>query len=291
MYCQHCGAEIPDNSVFCNHCGKPQDTAEAKASRKNEKRKHRIQKFIIFLLIVAILGTLVYFLRPTPEHATKRFLSSMQQQDWDTAQKYYSGNPANIGVPSASTFDVLGEGGGEFYQKLVDKVMDFDYVVNDVTVSEDGKEATAEVTFTTYDFSNFMKTVNQTLLDHSTDTIGNAFWSLFGKEDTTENATTFELLEKDLDALTEKNKKTTTQLHLKKTQLGRWKVSLLGMKQLDALSGGLYGNTISSISDTVAGLLPGVQSSESTTSSDTADESSGFISKVSEIVKSATQAG
>ncbi len=28
MYCIECGAQIPDNSKFCSHCGKPQSRAE-----------------------------------------------------------------------------------------------------------------------------------------------------------------------------------------------------------------------------------------------------------------------
>lgn len=34
MYCIECGAQIPDNSKFCSHCGKPQDKAEASVKEK-----------------------------------------------------------------------------------------------------------------------------------------------------------------------------------------------------------------------------------------------------------------
>ena len=34
MYCIECGAQIPDNSKFCSHCGKPQDKAEPTVKEK-----------------------------------------------------------------------------------------------------------------------------------------------------------------------------------------------------------------------------------------------------------------
>ena len=34
MYCIECGAQIPNNSKFCSHCGKPQDQAEATVKEK-----------------------------------------------------------------------------------------------------------------------------------------------------------------------------------------------------------------------------------------------------------------
>jgi hypothetical protein len=34
MYCIECGAQIPDNSKFCSHCGKPQSQAEPSMKEK-----------------------------------------------------------------------------------------------------------------------------------------------------------------------------------------------------------------------------------------------------------------
>lgn len=34
MYCIECGAQIPDNSKFCSHCGKPQNEAEPTVKEK-----------------------------------------------------------------------------------------------------------------------------------------------------------------------------------------------------------------------------------------------------------------
>ncbi len=34
MYCIECGAQIPDNSKFCSHCGKPQNETEPSTKEK-----------------------------------------------------------------------------------------------------------------------------------------------------------------------------------------------------------------------------------------------------------------
>ncbi len=34
MYCIECGAQIPENSKFCSHCGKPQNEAEPSIKEK-----------------------------------------------------------------------------------------------------------------------------------------------------------------------------------------------------------------------------------------------------------------
>jgi hypothetical protein len=34
MYCIECGAQIPDNSKFCSHCGKPQNESEPSVKEK-----------------------------------------------------------------------------------------------------------------------------------------------------------------------------------------------------------------------------------------------------------------
>lgn len=34
MYCIECGAQIPNNSKFCSHCGKPQNEAEPSIKEK-----------------------------------------------------------------------------------------------------------------------------------------------------------------------------------------------------------------------------------------------------------------
>ncbi len=34
MYCIECGAQIPENSKFCSHCGKQQTTGESSVKEK-----------------------------------------------------------------------------------------------------------------------------------------------------------------------------------------------------------------------------------------------------------------
>ncbi|MDR2084651.1 MAG: zinc-ribbon domain-containing protein [Bacteroidales bacterium] len=41
MYCIECGAQIPDNSKFCSHCGKRQD--EGQSSSKEQLAEHIIE--------------------------------------------------------------------------------------------------------------------------------------------------------------------------------------------------------------------------------------------------------
>ena len=44
MYCIECGAQIPENSKFCSHCGKRQD--ESQPSLKEQLAEHIIEKEI-----------------------------------------------------------------------------------------------------------------------------------------------------------------------------------------------------------------------------------------------------
>lgn len=60
MYCIECGAQIPDNSKFCSHCGHKQTEGEPSIKEKvaeniikteivrqvvEERKKHLIMKF------------------------------------------------------------------------------------------------------------------------------------------------------------------------------------------------------------------------------------------------------
>lgn len=38
MYCIECGTQIPDNSKFCSHCGKPQNEVEPSVKEKVEEK-------------------------------------------------------------------------------------------------------------------------------------------------------------------------------------------------------------------------------------------------------------
>ena len=49
MYCIECGAQIPDNSKFCSHCGKPQNEAEPSMKEKVAEKiiEHEIVRQVV----------------------------------------------------------------------------------------------------------------------------------------------------------------------------------------------------------------------------------------------------
>lgn len=59
MYCEKCGKELPQNSMFCLHCGQPV-TPEEKAKQKREKRKRKAAFWLIGLAsVLFVAGILV----------------------------------------------------------------------------------------------------------------------------------------------------------------------------------------------------------------------------------------
>jgi hypothetical protein len=64
MYCIECGAQIPDNSKFCSHCGKKQD--EGQLSLKEDLAEHIIESEITRQVIEEHKKSLDYqFLKKT----------------------------------------------------------------------------------------------------------------------------------------------------------------------------------------------------------------------------------
>jgi hypothetical protein len=62
MYCIECGAQIPDNSKFCSHCGKPQ--TESEPSVKEQVAEKIIENEIIRQIVHEHKNSLDYqFLR------------------------------------------------------------------------------------------------------------------------------------------------------------------------------------------------------------------------------------
>lgn len=214
MTCPHCGQTIPDNSEYCNFCGKKIDD---KVDRRN-----RWLKAVCIILIIAIVLTCLYLFQSTPTRSTRKFLDAVQEQDWDTARKYYSGDPANLGLPSASTLEKFGKDGAELYQKLLDKGCDFQYEV--VSEKRNGREADVTVEFSTYDFSRIFR----------------------GK-----GVPTISSMSHQVDGLTQRTKHTQCSFHLKKARWGRWKVTMLGVDQIDAMTGGVYSGIVKTIESTV----------------------------------------
>lgn len=210
MICRHCGHTIPEDSEYCNYCGK--------AVNNSVNRRNRWLSVICVILAIAVALTSVYLFRSTPTRSTRRFLDAVQQQDWDTARKYYSGDPANLGIPSASTLEKFGDGGAQLYRKLLDKGCDFTYEV--VSEKIDGQRAEVTVAFNTYDFGSLLKK---------------------------KRIPTFKKLSQEVDGLTQRTNKTQCTFNLRKNKRGQWRVTLLGVNQIDAMTGGIYSGTIQAI--------------------------------------------
>lgn len=248
MYCQKCGRVIPDDSVFCNFCGAPQQaqpaaaapvkTEEELATERKTQQRNRVLSGVAIVLVIAILAALLWIFRPTPVNATRKFLNAVQRQNWRTAQRYYSGNPAHLQMPSASTFESLGTGGADFYEQLMDKLTDFHYSIGGVT--RHGSNAEVQVTITTYNFRQFVSDARKDLGKEGISLVSNLWNSLLGKAAGSSSASIFPALSEDLGKLTTQSVTTTCTFYVQRSGRIRWKVSRLGPEQLDALTGGGY---------------------------------------------------
>src|SRR5438105_10844113 len=83
MICTHCGAENPDDNIFCGKCGKPLERKErgeaplqattveknelgAVATRKGWRQGVRVEWFLLLTIVIVYLVT-AYVNRSTPE--------------------------------------------------------------------------------------------------------------------------------------------------------------------------------------------------------------------------------
>lgn len=249
MYCNKCGQENPDGSLYCNKCGSPMNGATppgpdgaATADAVNQakiKEKNKWLAVILVLLALAVAVTAYFCFRPTPTRSTKHFFNSVQQEDWDDAGNYYSGLNV-IPSPSDELIQKLGANGQNFYGSLLKKICGFDYTINEQTVN--GDKATVNVTITTYDFTRALKDFNAYLKDNGWSMFRSLIGTAFNSETTAKDVfqPMYDTILKDLDGLSEKTVQNTADFHLKKTRKGTWKVKALGVKQLDALTGGVY---------------------------------------------------
>ena len=120
MYCIHCGAEVPDGSKFCPTCGgnltasqpgaapdenksgvftadvkeEPENVTEFYSTGKDNRSFYERNKgwlwALIIVLIIAILGTLVFFL----------VKSKMEQQTGDVSNSEYVTEIGDVTAPS-----------------------------------------------------------------------------------------------------------------------------------------------------------------------------------------------
>ena len=93
----------------------------------------------------------------TPEATVKSFMKALQNQDYSTTETYYAENMDNM-ANFRNQVEVISP---HVATELFNKMSDFTYVINDVTIdSSDSSKAIANVTITAYDLgSSFESTV------------------------------------------------------------------------------------------------------------------------------------
>ena len=170
----------------------------------------------------------------SPSEVVSSTLDAVKGQDTETLATYYAGDSSEISGSGLSdltgefvSVDDMTEAEKTAYDKLVAKMLDFDYTLGDEHV--EGDTASVDVSFASYDIgSAFVQSFSSYL--------GLAA-SGASSEDITDGF--YRQLSSDLDNLTDKTRTETTTITLTKTD-GQWKVDTLSEEAIDAVSGGLY---------------------------------------------------
>ena len=174
----------------------------------------------------------------SPSEVVSSTLDAVKGQDTETLAQYYAGDSSEISGGGLSdltgefvSVDSMTEAEKTAYDKLVDKMLDFDYTLGDESV--EGDTARVDVSFASYDIgSAFVQSFSSYLggavalaaSGASSDEITDGF---------------YRQLSSDLDSLSDKTRTETTTITLTKTD-GQWKVDTLSEGAIDAVSGGLY---------------------------------------------------
>ena len=179
---------------------------------------------------------------PTPSDAVTGLLDAVKAQDAEAFAKYYAGEaPESLDfkamMESEESFKELSDEQKAMIETIVNKVLDFDYAVDNEQV--DGDKATVDVTFTTYDFAGTVETLMGTIMSEA--------MSMQATGDTDQAAAeqaALESIQKVLDGLTSKDVSSTVTVDVAKDAEGNWKVSEItdeerAMKIGDAVLGGL----------------------------------------------------
>lgn len=174
----------------------------------------------------------------SPSEVVSSTLDAVKGQDTETLAKYYTGDSSEISGGGLSeltgefvSVDNMTEAEKAAYDKLVAKMLDFDYTIEDERI--EGDSADVEVSFASYDigsafvqsFSSYLGgAVAMAASGASSDDITDGF---------------YRQLSSDLDGLSGKTRTETATITLTK-QDGQWKVDTLSEGAIDAVSGGLY---------------------------------------------------
>lgn len=116
MYCQKCGNEIPDNSIFCDVCGErvSLQPGTQQTTQKNVKKKERNKSTIILsvFLILSLIGcgVLGYIVGQQASIIVSHESVINDYQDW-----------LDVYLPKAIFLDnyvvIVGDNGSKYYHK------------------------------------------------------------------------------------------------------------------------------------------------------------------------------
>lgn len=79
MFCKHCGNEIPNNSIFCTHCGKPQSVSAAKSQNATRQTKKKSRKKPILISLFCLMFAIVIV---SAISSSNDGYSKLAQYDW-----------------------------------------------------------------------------------------------------------------------------------------------------------------------------------------------------------------
>ncbi|MBQ5952151.1 MAG: hypothetical protein IJL66_08395 [Lachnospiraceae bacterium] len=167
-----------------------------------------------------------------PNEVAAALLEAIKKQDTETAKKYYAGEDLDFSLDGED----LGVEDKEVTEKLVKKLMDFDYKLGDAKV--DGDKATIATEFKTYD-------IGPAMAEFVSDLFSQALAMAFSGEEDSEakidelsKELTKKLVEK-VDGLKEKSVTTNADMTLTKNSEGKWIVDEFSKEFGNAMLGDL----------------------------------------------------
>ncbi len=170
---------------------------------------------------------------PTPSMALDSMLKAIQAMDFETAQKYYAGDMGSLEDlnegSDSSTADVV--------TRMLKEALNFDYTLSNEMISADGKTATVDVVFLTYNMGEILEKVMTELIARASALQQGGMTS---DEFQTEMNNIIAGIYEDIIKKADKDLQISITVGLTKTD-GRWMVNDLkdSIDFMDALTGGL----------------------------------------------------
>ena len=127
-----------------------------------------MKKIICLLLILAMIFSMAACGKGSDENTLSpsatmdAFLQALKAQDFEAAQQYYEGELTDL---SSVAEDLGATPDTELSNYLIKKMLDFDYTIDNEQV--DGKKASVDVSFKTYDMSQVMQGILSSLMSEA----------------------------------------------------------------------------------------------------------------------------